>query len=40
MGSIAWLISTVAQICIFLLLAQVITSWLVAFNVINTRSNT
>ena len=37
MGSIAWLIGTVAQICIFLLLAQVIASWLVAFNVINTR---
>jgi YggT family protein len=37
MGAIAWLIGTVAQICIFLLLAQVIMSWLVAFNVINTR---
>ena len=35
--AIAWLIETVFQIVIVLLIAQVILSWLVAFNVVNTR---
>lgn len=37
MGAIAWLIDTVADIAIILLIAQVILSWLVAFNLVNTR---
>jgi len=37
MRALGQLIGIVAQICIYLLIAQVILSWLVAFNVINTR---
>jgi len=37
MGAVAWLIGTIAQICIVLLIAQVILSWLIYFNVVNTR---
>ena len=37
MAAIAWLIDTVVDIAIILLIAQVILSWLVAFNVVNTR---
>lgn len=38
MYAIAWLIDTVVDIAIILLIAQVILSWLVAFNVVNTRN--
>jgi YggT family protein len=38
MSAIAWLIDTVVDIAIILLIAQVILSWLVAFNVVNTRN--
>jgi YggT family protein len=38
MSAVAWLIDTVFQIAIVLLLAQVILSWLVHFNVVNTRN--
>ena len=37
MEAIAWLIDTIFKLAIFLLLAQVILSWLVHFNVVNTR---
>ena len=37
MNAIAWLIDTVFQIAIVLLIAQVILSWLIYFNVVNTR---
>ncbi|MGE0119522.1 MAG: YggT family protein [Dongiaceae bacterium] len=37
MSAIAWLIDTIVDIAIILLIAQVILSWLVAFNVVNTR---
>ena len=38
MYAIFWLIDTVLGICIILVLAQVVLSWLVAFNVVNTRN--
>jgi YggT family protein len=37
MNAAAWLIDTVFQIVIVLLIAQVILSWLIYFNVVNTR---
>jgi YggT family protein len=37
MYAVAWLIDTIVDIAIILLIAQVILSWLVAFNVVNTR---
>jgi YggT family protein len=38
MYAVAWLIDTIVDIAIVLLIAQVILSWLVAFNVVNTRN--
>ncbi len=38
MHSVVMLISTIIQIFIWLLIANAILSWLVAFNVINTRN--
>ncbi len=38
MYALFWLIDTVIGIYIMLVLAQVILSWLVAFNVVNTRN--
>jgi YggT family protein len=38
MSAVAWLIDAVFQIAIVLLLAQVILSWLVHFNVVNVRN--
>ncbi len=38
MNSVLWLINTIIEIYIMLLIAQVILSWLTAFNVINTRN--
>ena len=38
MYAIFWLIDTVLDICIMLVLAQVVLSWLVGFNVVNTRN--
>ena len=37
MIAIAWLIDNLFQIAIVLLIAQVILSWLIHFNVVNTR---
>jgi YggT family protein len=37
MDSIIWLVDTVIRIYIWLLIASVVLSWLVAFNVVNTR---
>ena len=37
MLSIIWLVNTVFQIYIWILIAQVVMSWLIAFNVLNTR---
>jgi YggT family protein len=37
MSAIVWLIDNLFQIAIVLLIAQVILSWLVHFNVVNTR---
>lgn len=36
--AIAWLISTVINLLIFIIIAQAILSWLVAFNVVNVRN--
>ena len=38
MASVVSLISSIIQIFIYLLIANAILSWLVAFNVINTRN--
>jgi YggT family protein len=38
MLSVIWLVSTVISIYIWVLIIQVVISWLVAFNVINTRN--
>ncbi len=38
MHAIFWLIDTVLGFYIMLVLAQVVLSWLVAFNVVNTRN--
>jgi YggT family protein len=38
MNSLAWLISTVVDVYIWLLLARVILGWLIQFNVVNTRN--
>lgn len=39
MYSILWLISTVIQIYIYVLIASAVLSWLIAFNVVNTRNS-
>ena len=38
MYSILWLISTVIDIYVWILVASAVLSWLVAFNVVNTRN--
>ena len=38
MHSVLWLINTVIEIYIFVLIVQVVMSWLIAFNVVNTRN--
>ena len=38
MYSLLWLISTVINIYIWILIASAVLSWLVAFNVVNTRN--
>ena len=38
MAAVAWLIDNLVDVAIILLIAQVILSWLVAFNVVNTRN--
>jgi YggT family protein len=38
MYSILWLISTVIDIYVWILIASAVLSWLVAFNVVNTRN--
>jgi YggT family protein len=38
MYSLVWLITTAISIYIWILIIQVIMSWLIAFNVINTRN--
>ena len=38
MYSLVWLIVTVIQIYIYVLIVQIVISWLIAFNVINTRN--
>lgn len=38
MYSLAWLIDTVISIYIWIVIASAVLSWLVAFNVINTRN--
>jgi YggT family protein len=37
MEPVIWLVDTVIRIYIWLLIASVVLSWLVAFNVVNTR---
>ena len=37
--AIAWLINTIIGLLIFLIIAQAIVSWLVAFNVVNVRNS-
>ncbi|HLT00770.1 MAG TPA: YggT family protein [Geminicoccaceae bacterium] len=39
MNPVHWLIDTVLELYIWLIIASVILSWLVAFNVINTRNS-
>jgi len=38
MYSLLWLISTVIQLYIYVLIASAVLSWLIAFNVVNTRN--
>jgi YggT family protein len=38
MDAVLWLINTVINLFIFVLIVQVIMSWLIAFNVVNTRN--
>jgi len=38
MDAVIWLINTVINLFIFVLIVQVIMSWLIAFNVVNTRN--
>ena len=38
MNAFFWLIDTVIDLYIMVVLAQVVLSWLVAFNVVNTRN--
>jgi YggT family protein len=38
MGAILWLILTVIDLFIWLLIISAIMSWLIAFNVVNTRN--
>lgn len=38
MYSILWLISTVIDLYIYVLIASAVLSWLIAFNVVNTRN--
>ena len=37
MGAVIWLVDTCITIYIWILIAQVVLSWLVAFNIVNTR---
>lgn len=37
MGAVIWLVNTCITIYIWILIAQVVLSWLVAFNIVNTR---
>lgn len=39
MNPVHWLIDTVLELYIWVVIASVILSWLVAFNVINTRNS-
>ena len=38
MDALIWLINSIINIFIFILIVQVIMSWLIAFNVVNTRN--
>ena len=38
MRSVLWLIDTVIQLYVYILIASAILSWLVAFNVVNVRN--
>jgi YggT family protein len=38
MNALLWLISTLIQIYIWLLIAQAVLSWLIAFGIVNTRN--
>jgi YggT family protein len=39
MNPVHWLIDTVIELYIWIIIASVVISWLVAFNVINTRNS-
>ena len=39
MRSLLWLIDTVITLYVYILIASAILSWLVAFNVVNTRND-
>jgi YggT family protein len=39
MNPVHWLVDTVLELYIWIVIASVILSWLVAFNVINTRNS-
>jgi YggT family protein len=38
MQSLVWLISTVITLYVYVLIASAVLSWLIAFNVVNTRN--
>lgn len=38
MGAVAWLVDTVLEIYVWLLIASAVMSWLVAFDVLNRRN--
>jgi YggT family protein len=39
MNAVYWLIDTVIKLYLYVVIAQVVMSWLIAFNVINTRNS-
>jgi YggT family protein len=39
MNPVHWLIDTVIQLYIWVVIASVVLSWLIAFNVVNTRNS-
>ena len=39
MNPVHWLIDTVIELYIWVIIAEVVISWLIAFNVINTRNS-
>ncbi len=39
MGSLLWLLTTLINVALWIIIAQAVLSWLIAFNVVNRHSN-